>query len=145
MSGEVDEDCGEGGGVGWLSLRGDAAPQLGAATGDEAISAVGTVFLFAEQAGHVQPERSVTGRWRRPAHTTWYVPPQVMQVVGVGFLDLVAIVLLHLKHLGLEIGGAVLGGVGAVAGGGGRACSGVVESLVAAGGVGGLSGGASCG
>ena len=144
MSGEVDEDCGEGGGVGRLSHLGDDAPRLGAATGDEPICAVGTVFLFAEQAGHVQPERSVTGRWRRPAHTTWYVPPQVMQVVGVGFLDLVAIVLLHLKHLGLEIG-AVLGGVGAVAGGGGRACGGVVESLVAAGGVGGLSGGASCG
>ena len=61
-----------------------------------------------------------------------------MQVVGVGLPVLIAIVLLHMKHLGLELVVAVLGGEGAVAGGG------VVESLVAAGGVIGPLGGASC-
>ena len=53
VSGEDDEDCCEGGDVGRLSLRGDDAQRLGAATENEAISAVGTMFLFAEQAGHV--------------------------------------------------------------------------------------------
>ena len=41
-----------------------------------------------------------------------------MQVVGVGLPVLIAIVLLHMKHLGLELVGAVLGGVDAAAGGG---------------------------
>ena len=60
VSGEDDEDCGEGGGDGRLSLRGDDAPRLGAASVDEAISVVGTVFLFAGQAGH-QPSGNSLG------------------------------------------------------------------------------------
>ena len=86
------------------------------------MSAVGTGFTFGPapgQAGHVHLSLSATWRRRRPSHVTWYVPPQEMQVVGVGLLVLVAIVLLHVTHLGLELVVAVLGGADAVAGGGG--------------------------
>ena len=50
-----------------------------------------------------------------------------------------------MKHLGLELVGDVLGGVGVAERGGGRACGGVIESLVAVGGVVCRLGGASCG
>ena len=43
----------------------------------------------------------------------------MMQVVEVGLTVLVVIFLLHMKQLGLELVGAVLGGAEVAAGGGG--------------------------
>ena len=65
MSGEIDVDCGEGGGASRLTPRraGDAS-RLWSAAGDGTVSAVGTVFVWVTpvKAGHDPPQDGGTGR-----------------------------------------------------------------------------------
>ena len=68
------------------------------------------VATSATHVGQLQLWRLATMRSLRPAHEMWYGSPQLMQSSGVGFLVVLAIVLLQSLHLGF--GFAFWGGPG---------------------------------